>query len=216
MLKKSTNNLLILGAGGHGKIVADCAKETGIYERIAFLDDSKKGQTVLGMPVLGTFSDAELYKNEFTHSFIALGNNQQRIDLIERMISFCYQVPVIIHPSAVISKYAEVSEGSLVLAGVIVNADAKIGRGCIINTSASIDHDCKLGAGVHISPGARLGGMVTIGDFTWVCIGASIANNINIGSGSVVAAGAAVVTDVDSNTMVAGVPAKMKKRVLSR
>ena len=213
MFKKSTNNLLILGAGGHGKVAADCAKETGMYDKIAFLDDAKKGQTVLGMPVLGAFSDAELYKNEFTHSFIALGNNQQRLELIDRMIALGYKVPVIIHPSAIISTYSKVSEGSLILAGVVINADAIIGRGCIINTSSSIDHDCILGAGVHISPGARLGGMVTIGDFTWVCIGASIANNINIGSGSIVASGAAVVTDVESNTMVAGTPAKVKKKV---
>lgn len=208
-----SRKLLIMGAGGHGKVTADCAAETGLFERIAFLDDVRTGQTILGFPVIGQFEDAKHLRSEFTHAFIALGNDHLRVELIDKMIDYGYNVPAIVHPSAIVSKYARLSAGSHVVAGAVINAGADIGKGCIINTCASVDHECIIGVGVHISPGARLGGMVSVGDFTWICIGASIANNINIGSNSIVAAGATVLTDVVNNTMVAGTPAREKKTI---
>lgn len=207
----SLSKLLILGAGGHGRVVADCAMETGIYEKIAFLDDEKSGKKVLGFPVIGKIKDFETLTREYRNAFVAIGNNRLRVKLIEELYKLGYQVPILIHPKAHVSRFSLLQYGTAVLAGAIVSAGAALGIGSIINTCASVDHDCVLGRGVHISPGARLGGSVIVGDYTWICIGASVANNISIGENSIIAAGAAVVEEVRDEVMAAGVPAVVKK-----
>lgn len=208
------SKLLILGAGGHGKVVADCALATGLYEGIAFLDDVKIiGQVVLNSsPVIGKFSDALNFVHEYSEAFVALGNNRTRIELIYNLKRMGFKVPYIIHPAAYVSQFAHIEDGTVIMPGAVVNVDAWIGAGGIINTGASVDHDCRIGIGVHLSPGARLGGTVVVGDSTWVCIGASIANNVRVGEGSVVAAGAVVIKDVGDGVLVAGVPARERKK----
>ena len=207
-------NLLIIGAGGHGKVVADCAIEQGDWERIAFLDDLYPGLTeVLGCPVLGKLSDAEQFVNEYPDAVIAVGNNQRRIELLATVRGLGFGLSVICHPSAVISRTAVIGPGSVLFANSVVNTDARLGDGCIVNTGATIDHDCVLADGVHISPGAHLGGAVLVGRASWVGIGACVRELTVIGGRVLVGAGAAVVGDVPDGVTVTGVPAEIAQTV---
>jgi len=205
------SSILILGAGGHGKVVADCLCELGGYDRIAFLDDGRVGQAVLGFPVLGTLKELTALRGDFQRGFVAIGNNRLRVSMLERLLAANYDVPSLIHPLACVSKAAQIGMGTLVVAGAVVNADSIVGQGVIINTLASVDHDCRIASGVHVAPGAHIGGSVIIGVCSWIGLGASVINDVTIGSYSVVAAGAAVVCDVADSVMVAGVPARIKK-----
>ena len=205
--------LLVLGAGGHGQVVADCAMETGSYSTIAFLDDHLIGQVVLGCSVVGTFGDAAKLRDRFGQVAVAVGDNRARARLLEALLKMGFVAPALFHPKACVSKFTRLGSGAVVLAGGTINAGADIGIGCIINTAASVDHHCVIGKAVHISPGARIGGSVKIGDFTWVGIGASVINNLTVGSGVIVAAGAVLTRDFGDSILVAGVPA-VEKRAL--
>ena len=205
--------LLILGAGGHGKVVAETALMEKKWGNIAFLDDNEELRDVIGIPVIGRFNDFILFKDKYKYAFVAIGNNKLRMEWIERLSKAGFTIPTIIHPFSYVSEISNIGEGTIIMAGAVVHVNAVIGKGCIINTSSSVDHDCILEDGVHISPGAHIGGSVSIGKYTWVCIGSYIANNIKIGRNVIVAAGAAVIKDVPDNVMVAGVPAILKKKM---
>ncbi len=207
------SGLLILGAGGHGKVVAEIAALTGKLGKIAFLDDNSNLKNVNGIPVVGRLDDFDRLKDDYGYAFVAIGNNRKRLGFIDRISKAGFQIPVLTHPFTSISGNCSIGPGTAVMAGAVINTNVTIGKGCIVNTSSSVDHDCVIEDGVHISPGAHIGGTSRIGRNSWICIGASISNNINIGSESKVAAGAAVITDVEANTLVGGVPAVVKKRI---
>ncbi|MCE3202847.1 acetyltransferase [Paenibacillus sonchi] len=205
-------SLLILGAGGHGKVVAEAAMLTRQWDRISFLDNDNTLNNVVGVPVIGVFDSYLEHKKNYSHAFVALGNNKNRLMWLAKLEKVGFEIPIIIHPNSILSKFCQVDYGTVVLAGVVVNANANIGKGCILNTSSTIDHDCLIGKGVHISPGVNVSGTVTINDCTWLGVGAKISNNIIIGSNVVVAAGAVVISDIPDSVMIAGVPAQIKKR----
>ncbi|WP_213819030.1 acetyltransferase [Garciella nitratireducens] len=205
------SKLLILGAGGHGKVVAEIASLIKQWDEIAFLDDNEELKEVNGYKVIDKLRNYKLYKEEYEHAFVAIGNNKFRINLIDKLLKEGFKIPVLIHPFTAISSNVNIGKGTVVMAGAVINTNTVIGKGCIINTSSSIDHDCILEDGVHISPGVHVGGTVNIGKCAWVCIGSSIANNIAIGKNVIVAAEAAVTKNVPDNVMVAGVPAIFKK-----
>lgn len=205
--------LLILGAGGHGKVVLECAISSNNLVDIAFLDDSKVGQCVQGYKIIGGIKELESFKEEYDYAIVAIGNNKLRLNLIDKLINAGYSVPSIIHPSAVVSSSSHIGQGVVILPGAVVNAEAQIQKGAIINTRAIIEHDNIIEEGVHISPGVNLGGTVHVGRYTWICIGATVINNIEIGENCIIAAGAVVTQNVEENLMVAGVPAVIKKRV---
>lgn len=198
----------MLGAGGHGKVVVETALETGRYEKVAFLDDGKIGQTVIGREVKGGFDKAVVLTDEFEEAFVALGDNKLRLEWIRKLIEMGYVIPVIIHPKAMVSRTAVINEGTCVFANAVINADASIGTGCIINTSAVIEHDCVIGDGTHVSCNVSLGGTVRVGNKCLIGIGSTIINNIRIGDEVTVGAGAVVISDVLNNQKVVGVPAK--------
>lgn len=200
--------LAILGASGHGKVVADAAELLG-WDEVVFFDDAWPHVSHNSVwPVLGNTADLLASINEFSGVAIAIGNNITRLEKLNLLREQGIALPAIIHPDAVISRYAKIGEGSVVCAGVIVNADTQIGAGAILNTGCSIDHDCFLAEAVHISPGARLAGGTKVGICAWVGIGAVVRQLITIGAYSVVGAGAAVVKDVPENTTVVGIPAQ--------
>ncbi|MFJ5621692.1 acetyltransferase [Peribacillus loiseleuriae] len=205
--------LLILGAGGHGKVVSETALLSNNWGEIAFLDDRKGLKEVLGIPVIGGFNDFGSYKNDYQYAFVAIGNNSLRLKWIERLSIRGFFIPTLVHPFSSISKTSNLGEGTIVMAGSVINANSSIGRGCIINTSSSIDHDCVIHDGVHISPGVHIGGTVSIDKCSWVSIGSSVINNITIKNNVVVAAGTVVNKNIPGNTMVAGVPGKIKKQL---
>lgn len=205
------SKLLILGAGGHGKVVAEIALLMKKWNGVSFLDDDADLKQVIGIPVIGKLKNYELFKDKYKYAFVAIGNSKLRLKLLERLSQAGFIIPIIVHPFSAVSQTSHLGEGTVVMAGAVINASAHIGKGCIVNTCSSIDHDCILDDGVHISPGAHIGGKVDIGLCTWICIGSSVANNIKIGNHVVVAAGAAVIKNIPDNLMVAGVPAKKIK-----
>ena len=196
------NKLIIIGASGHGKVVADIAALNG-YKDIVFLDNDPEIKICAGYPVLGPDTMTSELDGDV---FIAVGNAETRKKLMERDANRNF--PVLIHPSAVIAESAEVGAGSVVMAGAVINPGARIGKGCIINTSSSVDHDCVVRDYVHISVGAHLSGTVVVGTGTWIGTGAIVSNNVNICGGCMIGAGAVVIKDIGEPGTYIGVPAR--------
>lgn len=202
--------LAILGASGHGKVVADIAETCG-WEEINFFDDANttKGATNGCWPIAGRLSDFILSSyDSYNAVIVAIGNNEIREKICEDLMARHIPLATLIHPAAIVSRYAQINPGSVVVAGAVVNAYSIVGRGAIINTNSSIDHDCCLGNYVHISPGAHLAGGVSIGDKSWIGIGACVKQQITIGNQVIVGAGSVVVKNISNNMTVAGVPAR--------
>jgi sugar O-acyltransferase (sialic acid O-acetyltransferase NeuD family) len=207
------SGLLVLGAGGHGKVVADAALASG-WQRIAFLDDRIDARTArLGLEILGATSDLGRHRTTFSAAAVAIGDARRRLELLDACREMGYELPSIVHPSAVVSRFATLEPGCVAFAQCAVNADAVLGAGCIVNTGATIDHDCVLGRGVHVCPGAHLAGSVQVGERAWIGIGAVIRQGIAIGRDAIVGAGAVVVADVSETAMVMGAPAKPREDV---
>ena len=194
--------LIIIGAGGHGRVVSETAKLNG-YEVIGFLDDADNKTTV------GKVADFIKYIGEADFT-VAIGNNAVRMKIQSELIKSGANVVSLIHPNATVSESAAIGKGTVVMAGAVINAGVLIGDGVIINTCASVDHDCRIGDFSHISVGARICGTVGIGDCTWVGAGATVINNIIICGGTTVGAGAVVVKDIDEIGTYVGVPAKAR------
>jgi len=168
------NSLLILGAGGHGKVIAEAAEQEGRWSRISFLDDREDIDSIYNFRIVGKLEDYPNFFNEYKYAFVAIGNNEKRVELIDKLISFGYKVPVIVHPRAYISKYSILEDGTVVLPGAVVNTSSKLGRGCVININACVDHDCEIGEGVHISSGAVVRSMSQVGDFSLIGAGTCV------------------------------------------
>jgi sugar O-acyltransferase (sialic acid O-acetyltransferase NeuD family) len=204
---ESKNGLLLLGAGGHGRVVADIADANG-WVGIAFLDDRWPALSQnLAWPVLGAFGNLAARAIERRAILVTIGGNRSRLQTHRDLRERAYFVPTLIHPSAVVSPHATIGAGCVVMANAVINAGARIGDAVIVNTSATIDHDCRLADGVHVSPGAHLAGGVDIGEASWVGIGSAIREGIVIGSDVIIGAGAAVIADIEDGLMAAGVPA---------
>ncbi|NLN49475.1 MAG: acetyltransferase [Clostridiales bacterium] len=201
------DKLIIIGASGHGKVVADIAIKMNKWQNIAFLDDDESIKTSMGLEIIGKIADAFVY-NDKAEFFVAIGNNATREKIQEKLIVERLDVVSLIHPSAIIGTGVEIGIGTAVMAGVVINCSTRVGKGCIINTSSSLDHDNVIEDYVHISPGVRSAGTVAIGKSTWVGIGSVIRNNVNICSGCIVGAGAVIVKDITEPGTYVGVPAR--------
>lgn len=200
------DSLLIIGAGGHGKVAADIAMKLNRWKRIAFLDDDACLQTCLGLPVLGKSADAfsDLEENDF---FVAVGGNAARERLQEGLEAAGASVAALIHPNAVIGAGVRIGAGTAVMAGAVVNCAAVIGKGCILNTNCSLDHDAVIGDYVHVSPGAALAGGVRVGRGSWLGIGSVVSNRITVCGGCILGAGCVVVRDLTEPGTYVGIPA---------
>lgn len=194
--------LIIIGASGHGRVVADIAVLNG-YTDIVFLDDEKIG-TWAGYSIVGKSFDAP--EGDL---FVAIGNTPTRKRFVEYYRD--RSMPVLIHPNATVAKDVEIGAGTVVIAGAVINCGAKIGAGCIINTCSSVDHDCVISDYVHVAVGAHLCGTVNVGQKTLIGAGATVINNINIGEGCLIGAGAVVVKGIPAKCMAVGCPAKVIK-----
>lgn len=194
--------LTLIGASGHGRIVADIAEKNG-YDEIEFLDDDNSISNCGKWPVVGDVKKARKTNGDL---FVAIGNASIREELMKSFKG--HHFPVLIHPSAVIADDVTIDEGSVVMAGVVVNPGARIGRGAIINTCSSVDHDCVIGDFVHISVGAHLSGTVTVGKGSWIAVGASVVNNVEICGDCMIGAGAVVVKSIDRPGTYMGIPAR--------
>ncbi|WP_445397454.1 acetyltransferase [Zobellella sp. An-6] len=202
------NKLALLGASGHGKVVADMAELLG-WQHIDFFDDAWPRITQNGpWPVVGNTAALLAYLSEYQGVVVAIGNNAIRLAKLAELREKGASLVSLVHPAAVISRHASLEMGTVVMAGAVINTGSQVGEGCIINTNASVDHDCVLASGVHISPGASLAGGVMVGQGSWVGIGACVRQLVAIGQGVVVGAGAVVVTPVNDFQTVVGNPAK--------
>lgn len=198
------NRIIIIGASGHGKVVADIAKLVG-YVDIVFLDSNPEKKECAGHPVIG--SDSML--NELDGDvFIAVGDAKVRKTIMEKNANRSY--PVLVHPNAVIAEGVTIGDGTAIMAGTVINSEARIGKGCIVNTSSSIDHDCGIGDYVHIAVGAHICGTVQIGNNAWIGAGATVINNIDVCSDCLIGAGSVVIESIHTPGTYVGVPARKK------
>lgn len=199
--------LIIVGASGHGKVIADIANKCG-YDDIAFLDDNPSVHECGGYLVLGSSSMIEELDAVFV---VGIGSASIRQRIQARIENAKKEIATLIHPNAVIGENVSINKGTVVMAGAVINTGAEIGKGCIVNTCASVDHDCKLGDYVHISVGANLAGTVEVGERTWIGIGASVSNNLRITKDCMIGAGAVVIRNIDESGIYVGVPANKIK-----
>lgn len=199
------NKLVIIGAGGHGKVIADIAEKNG-YEDILFLDDSPEAKSCGGHKVAGKSIDASSYRG--ADFVVAIGNSETRRRIQLFLEENGLRVVSLIHPSATVAPDVSVGAGTVVMAGAVVNPGVVIGRGCIVNTCSSVDHDCLVGNFVHISVGSHLAGTVTVGDDTLIGIGAVLVNNIKITDNVTVGAGAVVLCDISECGIYVGSPVR--------
>jgi UDP-perosamine 4-acetyltransferase len=205
--------ILGLGAGTHARSVLEALRSAGRFEVVALADDdaSRAGSEILGFPVVAADEVERLRAEGIAHAFAGVGgvgSSAARRQVFERLLAAGFELPPIVHASAVVSPWAGLGRGAQVLAGAIVNAGTVVEDDVILNTGAIVDHDCRIGAHAHVGPGARLAGLVTVGEEAHVGIGAVAIERIEIGAGALVAAGAVVVGDVPAGARVAGVPAR--------
>ena len=199
--------LVIIGASGHGKVVADIALKLRRYDEIVFLDDNEKVKSCMNFPVVGKGSDAKYYVDE-ADFFVAIGNDEIRKKVTEQLKTIHATITTLVHPMAAIGHNVAIGEGTVVVAGAVINSECTIGQACIINTCASVDHDCTLGDYVHVSVGAHVCGTVKVGKNTWIGAGATISNNLNVCESCVIGVGAAVINDIEEAGTYVGVPAR--------
>ncbi|MBQ0104831.1 MAG: acetyltransferase, partial [Armatimonadetes bacterium] len=184
-------NLIIIGAGGHGRVAYDIAKNNG-YNHISFLDDKEIGNNIIGKTDdFVNFADSSVF-------FVAIGNNEIRKSVSEKLTAKNAEIVSLVHSSAIVLESVSIGKGTIIMPGVIVNANTKIGEGCILNTGSSADHDNTIGDFCHISPKACLCGTVKLGNNVWICAGAIIINNISICDNTIIGAGVVVKKNISN------------------
>jgi UDP-perosamine 4-acetyltransferase len=205
---------VLIGAGGHAKVVLDAARSAKDIEVIAVVDAKKElaGTRFEGLEVIGDVS-ALPRAREGGATAIVLGVGSvdvgdARRALYERIAGLGFELPVLRHRTAIVSSTATLGPATVVFAGVVVNPSARVGTNVILNTACIVEHDVRIGDHSHISPGAHLAGGVTVGERCHIGIGATVLQGVNIGDGAVVGAGAVVLRDVEAADRVAGVPAR--------
>ncbi len=209
--------LIILGAGGHSKVLVDIARITNRIIKGITVGTScnKLNQDFENCELLG--DDNIIYKYspndvELVNGIGSIGNSNPRVKLYEHFKDKGYKFATLIHPSAVISNSVKISEGSQIMAGVVIQTVSIIGENCIINSNSSIDHDCVVKDHVHVAPGSVICGDVTIAKGSHIGCGSIILQGIKIGESSLIAAGAVVNKDIPSDSVAKGLPAKIQER----
>ena len=207
MVPSATRSLAIVGAGGHGRVVADCA-EAGGWGRLCFFDDVAPSSGQVPWPVSGRTLEILDRLAEFDGLVVGIGANGDRLAWHRRLAERGGVMATVVHPRATVSAHAVIGAGSVVVAGACVSIGARLGQAVIVNTGATVDHDCDLADGVHIAPGASLAGGVRVGESSWIGIGAVVKQGVVIGHRVVVGAGAVVLGDVPDDSTVVGNPAR--------
>lgn len=204
--------VILLGAGGHAKVLLDIlieqnAEIIGVVDK----DGAERPADLYGVPVIGSDNDVQRYSAdeiELVNCIGSVGSTALRQKVYEKFKRQGYHFRQMIHPTAVVSRRAELGEGVQAMAGAVINIGTRVGDNSIINTNASVDHDCVIGAHVHIAPGVTLSGGVAVGDGSHIGTGASVMQGVRIGEETVVGVGAVVLRDLAGKSSFCGVPAK--------
>jgi UDP-perosamine 4-acetyltransferase len=210
---------VILGGGGHAKVLIDCLLASGFSLGCSVLDAdrSRWGQELLGVPIIGDDSLLPMLASRGANCFVvglgSTGDNEPRRRLFELALSYDLEPLAVVHPSAICSKWAMVGPGSQLLPMSVINAGASLGANVIVNSGAIVEHDCVLGDHVHVATGAQLASTVQVGNGAHIGAGATVRQNITIGDRAIVGAGAVVVKDVPPCLVVVGVPARPVREV---
>lgn len=197
--------MILYGASGHAKVIIDCvfANKAGIK---SIFDDNPDLKFLNDIKVIGTYQHDHLPNEKI---IISIGDNLTRKEVSQKVK---HTFGKAIHPSAIISEFAQIDDGTVIFHGSIVQSGCSVGKHCILNTMSSIDHDCVLEDFVHISPNAVLCGNVKVGEGTLIGAGASVIPGIHIGKWCVIGAGAAIIDDVPDNAVAVGVPGRIGKK----
>jgi sugar O-acyltransferase (sialic acid O-acetyltransferase NeuD family) len=210
---------VVIGAGGHARVLLDALHAAGgdVEYVLIDADASRIGSSVDGIPVVGTDESLDALVSAGAAAFVVgvggNGNNRIRKRIFDRAIAAGLRPLSVIHPASIRSPHATVESGSQLLAGSIVNPGSVVGVNAIINTGSVVDHDCSVGAHAHVATGARLAGGVHLGEGVHVGAGATILPGVRVGEWTVVGAGGVVVRDVPDHLVIAGVPARVLRRL---
>ena len=208
-MKKYNKDLIVIGSGGHARIIIDIAESLGYGIRgIIDINFNNQKENILDYPVLGNFNIIKKCDPKEDCVIIAIGDQYERAKYYKKARSLGFSILSLIHPSTIISKHVKIGKGVIINAGVIINVNSVIGDNTIINTGAIIDHEVTIGNHSHICPGAKLAGRVSIGKYCMVGIGSCIIDNIKIGNNVKVGAGSIIINNVVSNSTFVGVPGK--------
>lgn len=206
--------VVLIGGGGHARVIADILESAGQYEVAGFT--SGEGATaapLLGYPCLGGDDAlAGILANGIHNIFVAIGDNDRRRQCTQFVADLGFTLVNAVSPHAVVSRHASLGAGVAIMPGAVINAGARIGHGAIVNTNAGVDHDCDIGDFAHVCPGCALAGTVRIGAGTLLGTGCRIIPGISVGPAAQIGAGSVVTRDVPAHTVVLGVPARTWKR----
>jgi sugar O-acyltransferase (sialic acid O-acetyltransferase NeuD family) len=201
----------IVGAGGHGKVVADALLAAAAHELVGFLDDDarRRAEPIWEYRVLGNTASWSQLGVEGV--LLGVGDNAARQALYDRLCESGANIEGVIHPRATLGRSVSVGRGVAVMAGCVINADTTIGDSVILNTASTVDHDCHVGSHVHLAPGVHLAGGVRVGEGALLGLGAVVLPGVSIGAWAVIGAGAVVLSDVPDGATVVGVPGVMRR-----
>ena len=206
------NRILLVGAGGHCKVVIDTLQRLKTFTILGIIDSVKTVKSVAGVSIIGDDAQLEKMLKKCPSAIVCLGsigNPYKRMEVTRQLKKVGFKLPAIVHPSAIISKSAKIQEGAFIAAGAVIGPDVSIGEHVIVNTNASIDHDCHIGNFVHIAPGVTVSGGVEIGENSHVGTGATIIEYKKIGANTLIGAGSVVIGDVPANCKAYGNPCRV-------
>jgi sugar O-acyltransferase (sialic acid O-acetyltransferase NeuD family) len=187
------SRLLIVGAGGHGRSVAEAVLAAGDYDLAGFVDDAAPGLTsVWGFAVLGTTADVGRYRVHADHAIVAVGNNAVRESLCNRLLEAGFELPTIVHPRAIVSPRAVIGHGCTIMAGAVVGTEARLGCGVIVNCGAVVDHDAQVHDYAHLAVNACMAGDSELGRSAWMQAGAALGYGVKVAAGVVLRPGTAL------------------------
>ncbi len=210
-------NIVIVGASGHGKVVADVVAQAGTDRVVGWIDAQRPlGESYFGYPVVGSEADLPRVYEEHGGTLavmVAVGDNWVRHQLVERLVALVPDLnfATAVHPGARIGQGVELGAGTVVMAGAVVNPAGRVGQHCIVNTGSSLDHDGVMGDFSSLAPGVVTGGNVVVGEYSAISLGARLIHGVGVGPHSVIGAGATVLGDVPSHCCAWGTPARVMR-----
>lgn len=208
-------NIVVYGAGGHAKAVIDAIEKAGLYHIVGLLDGFKTAGTfVYGYEILGDESWLASNAESISSGIVAVGDNWSRSRIAAAITSLnpAFTFITAVHPASSIAKGASIGEGTVVMAGAVINSDTRIGDHCVLYPNTSVDHDCTVGSFVTFAPKAATGGNVNIGNYSVISLGANIIHGRTIGEHTVIGAGSTVLSDIGSHAIAYGTPARLVRK----